>query len=133
MKGIVIALLAVIALGVGYLSYSKYREQQMVKDLSLALSDPDAYIVKTYADHGKLKCDRIYDVTTYNTVGAGKLPSKFSCRTPAASWTFKHRDCTEAEKNLPRDSPERARGYPSAVGQVYIPLYNLCWEVTARN
>jgi hypothetical protein len=131
-KNIVVTLLAVIAAGVGYLAYSKYRERQMITQVAEAIADPDAYLVKTWSKRAALRCDYgVYGVIT-RQAPAGAVPVRFLCRAATGGWVIAERECTEAERELSPGRRGLATGAPQRVGDVYKPLHVVCWEVVAK-
>jgi hypothetical protein len=107
-KSIVIALLLVIAVGVSYVAYSKYQERQMAARFVEAVSDPSAFVVKTWSERAKLECDYgIADVVTRQAPG-GTFPVSFTCRaTTRTLATFFGRSTACAGKSQRSDKSRR--------------------------
>jgi len=131
-KAVIIVLLAVIAVGVGYLAYSKYREKQDMTDAIEALANPDAYAARRFSDMAKLKCQYGFGDVSTRTAPAGLVPVRFLCRADTGAWSIAERECTEAERELPPGGSGLGKGSPRRIGEVYKPAYVLCWEVLAK-
>lgn len=132
MKNAVVILLILIAAGVAYLAYSKYQEREMAVRLTEAIADPGAYVVKTWSKRAKLECDYgVSDVVTRQAPG-GTIPVSFACKATTGTWKLAERRCTEAENAPSSGSDVLAHGSPQNVGDVYRPLYSLCWEVVEK-
>lgn len=124
-------ILLVIGASVAYLAYSEYEKRQMLSEVAEVVADPKVYAVKTWAKRAKLDCDLFTEVQVRESVGAGLIPMKFTCRASTGFWTIENRECTDAEKQYSPTSEKVSIGRPARDGQLYKPAYLMCW-ITKR-
>ena len=132
MKGLIVVLLILIASGVGYLAYSKYQERQLATGLAEEFVNPGAYVVNTWAKRAELECAYgVADIITRQAPG-GTIPVSFVCKASNGSWLLQERRCSEAQSSAKPGSEGLARGEPKNLGDVFRPLYSMCWEVAEK-
>jgi hypothetical protein len=131
-KTTVVLLLGLIAVGVGYLAYTKYQKREMAAQLAEAIADPNAYLVRSWSKRAKLECDiGVSDVIT-RQAPAGTIPVSFTCKASTGIWKIAERSCSESERNEVSGSAQFATGAPRKIGDVYRPLHVLCWDVVEK-
>lgn len=128
MKGIAIALLSIIAIGVGYLAYSEYQRRQALADFAHRVSDPDGWLAKEWAERAKLKCDGFYDVETVTAASGQIRPMAFTCYSERTGfWTVTERFCDDSEW-IDRTTAI----YPNESNLVFQPMAVLCWDLETK-
>jgi len=119
-----------LAAGVVYLVFTKHQERENAAKLMEALADPKGYLVKRWEERANLKCDYGISNVVTRQAPAGLFAERFVCMASTGNWAFIERKCNDAENEL--DSKILSKGAPAKIGDVYRPLYNLCWEVAAK-
>lgn len=131
MKLLSVALLALIAVAVGYLAVTHYQERQRQLEYAKYLRNPSAYTAEQWGKRANMECWMYRDAVTVKTNGGSLRPTEFTCITEKAeAWRVIDRPCSDAETDLSYSSPEIASGPPSSESDLFRPLSTVCWSVT---